>query len=195
MVDFAKMLQEKRAEDARRAAMTPEARQAEDARQAAADEARLGVIEDREIFAGRKMRTITATLVGEDRMLRDGSMAYGARNAQGPLQIVLPGTRGEKMACSAAQQALHWAYAVAEAKGGAPAVAVEAQGFFRSRGWTDREGKAHKTWDFVASSFAFTHEGKTQTAGRAVAPDVLVDPVQPARAAAPKARDAGGDAR
>lgn len=194
MVDFAAMRANMKADKERRAALSPKARAAEDAADKQRQQAQAEHEEDRSVFAGRSVRALSATLTGEQRLMPTGEMMLSGHNQKGPVQIVLPSLRAEAFRESPAYAALSGAMAHSEDKSGngQAAVAVSAEGFFRSRNWNDRAGTAHKAWDFVASTVSFSHEGQTHAIGRPVAPSATRETPPPAKA---KARQSSGDAR
>lgn len=111
--------------------------------------------EDTAIFGTRRQRPLDFVLTGEGKPEPDGGMRFAGHNARGPVDVVLPGSRGESARSNTALQ-----------EGLARGISVQAEGIFVSRQVPE---KSERAWDFVASTVAFEAQGQSHTLGRPVA--------------------------
>lgn len=188
MVDFAKMLADLREENDRRAGLSAEERAAEDAREDQERAQRMQVVEDRETFGNRSLRTVAVTLSGDMSSSQRGDVRLYATNEQGRLTVVLPGTRGRDVHDGPASAPLRDALQATEGDDRQSRLAATAEGFFKSRSWNKPSGERMQAWDFVATTVTFEHDGKVHTLGRALAQTAEASKEQPLAVSKKQAR-------
>jgi hypothetical protein len=174
MVDFAKLNADRKAEQERLAALSPEQRAAEEAARAAAFKERVEREEDARLFGDRALRTESLIIKDLGGMTRDGGRVYYASNAKGDVRLVIPEDRAEEMIRGKqgdSYHALNRAMLRTETEtdtGHASHVPVAATGVFRSYTFKDNKDVEQKRWEFVATKLVFTVKDQEFTIGRDV---------------------------
>jgi hypothetical protein len=134
--------------------------------------------DDARVFKGKPIRTVELRLE-HSAFSADahGDWTIGAANERGPVGLRLPADRAAawKTEQAPAFQAFQEAQAAMKSNPDARGLRVQAQGAFM-RHTIESAGVAKERWEFVATSFAFQHAGKTHEVGRPVVAEAAKAP-------------------